>query len=103
MNAAVRTSNRNSDIGRSHIGPRGRDIGKIDDGAVVEIESVEVIEPAPGVTLAGDKEQVASAGSPEQVSDTRFEKAPNFEPTETVSLADCPARTDAVGWAILSE
>lgn len=77
--------------------------GKTDDAAVVEIVSVETIEPAPGVTLAGDREQVARAGAPEQVRDTRFEKAPNCAPTDTVSPADCPARTEAVGCAMLKE
>jgi len=65
--------------------------------------SVEVIEAAPGVTLAGDKEQVARAGSPEQVSDTGFEKVPNCEPTVSVLVAVCPARTEAVGCAMLKE
>jgi len=61
------------------------------------------MEPAPGVTLAGDREQVARAGAPEQIRDTGFEKAPNCAPTDTVSLADCPARTEAVGCAMLKE
>jgi len=70
---------------------------------VVVIVSVEVIEPEPGVTLAADREQVARAGAPEQIRDTGFEKVPNCAPTDTASLADCPARTDAVGCAILRE
>src|SRR5258707_13164533 len=85
--ATIRTSSRhNNDSG--HTGPRGCGIGINSDGAVVVIVSVE---EAPGVTLAGDTEQVASVGAPEQVRDTGFEKAPNCEPTETVSLAVCPA------------
>jgi hypothetical protein len=67
---------------------------------VVVIVRVEV---DPGITLVGDNEQVASAGAPEQVRDAGFENAPNCDPTETVSLADCPARTVAVGCATLTE
>ncbi len=62
-------------------GPR---IRSTDDGAVVEIVSVEVVEPEPGVTLAGEKEQEASEGSPEHVSETGLLKAPNLEPIVSV-------------------
>ena len=102
-NATRTSNNRHSDRGRSHIGPRGGDIRKKTDGAVVVIVSVEVIEPEPGVTPAADREQVARAGTPEQARDTGFEKVPNCAPTDTVSLADCPARTAAVGCAMLNE
>src|SRR5258706_10312731 len=38
------------------LGPLGENIGKTEDGAVVEIVSVEVVEPEPGVTLEEEKE-----------------------------------------------
>ena len=64
--------------------PCGEDIGKTEDGAVVEIVSVEVVEPEPGVALAGEKEHDVSDGSPEHASETGLLNAPNCEPTVTV-------------------
>lgn len=58
-------------------------VGKTRDGAVVEIVSVEVAEPEPGVTVGGEKEHDASDGSPEHESDTGLLNAPNCEPTVT--------------------
>lgn len=58
--------------------------GKISDGAVVVIVRVEVVEPEPGVTLAGEKEHDASDGNPEHARDTAFVNAPNCWPTEIV-------------------
>ncbi len=52
-------------------GTEGLTSGRVDEGAVVEIVSVEVAEVAPGVTLGGENEQEASVGNPaEHASDT---------------------------------
>ena len=47
-----------------------RATGNMEEGAVVEIVSVEVAVPEPGVTVAGENVQVACDGSPEQASET---------------------------------
>ena len=53
------------------LGIRRSTSGKIKDGAVVEIVSVEVVELEPGVTLRGENEQEASEGNPDvHASDT---------------------------------
>jgi hypothetical protein len=59
-------------------GIRRSTIGKIKEGAVVEIVSVEVAELEPAVTLGGENPHVLREGSPEQASDTGFVKAPNL-------------------------
>ncbi len=53
-------------------------------GAVVARVRVEVARAAPGVTGAGEKEQVVSAGKPEQESETAALKAPLSGVTVTV-------------------
>ena len=61
----------------ARIGPVGSDgpaKGNTADGAVVEIVRVEVAVPEPGVTLAGEKLQVASDGRPEHASETESVK-----------------------------
>jgi hypothetical protein len=79
------------------LGLLGQEIGKIEDGMTVEIVSVEVVEPEPGVGLAGEKEQDASDGRPEQASVTGLVNAPKVEPTFIVYEAGCPAETPALG------
>ena len=72
---------------KASIGKVGRLLGrivKISDGAVVVIVRVEVVEPEPGVTLAGEKEHDASDGNPEHARDTAFVNAPNCWPIEIV-------------------
>jgi hypothetical protein len=63
------------------LGPPGPKTGKTEEGAVVEMASVEVAVPEPGVTLMGEKVQVASDGRPEHVRDTGPLNVPNFELT----------------------
>lgn len=77
-------------------GPPGPKIGRTEEDAVVEMVSVEVAVPEPGVTLAGEKMQVASDGNPEQAKETEFEKAPYFSPTLTVYAPDWPGETLAL-------
>lgn len=76
--AATRATSRPSHktISNGVLGLFGSETGNTEEGAVVEIVSVEVAVPEPGVTLAGEKVQVASEGRPEHVSETGFEKAP---------------------------
>jgi hypothetical protein len=106
---AVRASPKSNPDHKTKDGARGllgQLIGKTEDGAMLEIVSVETIEPEPGVTLGDDREQVGgieTAGSTEQVRDTGFEKTPNCAPTDSVSLTGCPARTEAVDCAMLNE
>jgi hypothetical protein len=66
------------------LGLSGPRTGKTEEGATVEIVSIEVAEPEPGVTLGGEKEHDEREGSPEQVSETGFVNAPNMEPTVIV-------------------
>lgn len=66
------------------LGPLRGPAGIISDGAVVVIVRLEVVEPEPGVTLAGEKVHAASDGRPEQARDTAFVNAPNCWPTEIV-------------------
>lgn len=84
---AVRASTKSNPSHRTKtgaLGLLGQNIGKTEDGAVVEIVSVEVVDPEPGVTLGGEKEQDASDGDPEQASVTGLANAPNCRPTEIV-------------------
>lgn len=78
------------------LGTSCQGIGKAEEDAVVEIVSVEVDAPDPGVTLAGEKLQDASDGKPEQAKETEFEKVPYFSPTLTVYVADWPGETLAL-------
>lgn len=55
----------------------GQTVGKTDDGAVVEMVSVDVVEPEPGVTLGDEKEQDVRDGCPEHASETGLVNAPN--------------------------
>lgn len=71
-------------MNRGACGPCGDCIGKTEDGAVVVIVSVEVVEPEPGVTLGWEKEHDVSDGRPEHASATGFVNAPNCEPTVIV-------------------
>lgn len=66
------------------LGGLRREIGRINDGAVVVIVSVEVVEPEPGVAVAGEKEQDVRDGCPEHVNETGFVNAPNCEATVIV-------------------
>jgi hypothetical protein len=77
-------------------GLRGENIGKTEDGAVVEIVSVEFALAEPGVTLGGEKEQDDSDGKPEQASETEFvNPTPPCGATEIVYVADEPTLTVA--------
>ena len=88
---AVRASTKSIPSQRTKIGARGflgENIGETEDGAVVEIVSVEIVEPEPGVTLGEEREHDESDGCPEQVSETGFVNAPKLEPTFIVYEAD---------------
>jgi hypothetical protein len=78
-------------------GLRGENIGKTEDGAVVEMVRVELALPGPGVTLGDENEQDESDGNPEQARETGFVNAPKLEPTFIVYEADCPGETLALG------
>ena len=62
--------------------------------AVVAIDRVVVAEPLPSVKVVGEKEQVASVGSPEHENkiDAGFDPDA-FTVAVTVMFADCPAVT----------
>jgi len=79
------------------LGLVGVNSGKIEDGPIVEIVSVEVVEPEPGVTLPDEKEHDESDSCREQFNETGFVNAPKLEPTFIVYEADCPGETLALG------
>ena len=64
--------------------------------AFVAMVRVEEAPPLPGVTLAGENEQVASAGNPEHDRPTGLEKAPPTEPSVMVKDTELPLRTDTL-------
>lgn len=78
------------------VGPLWGHIGKTEDGAVVEIVSVEVVLPEPGVTLGCEKEHDVSDGNPEQASETKLAKEPATGETVIMYVALLPRLTDAV-------
>ena len=92
-NIAVTASTKNNpnhSANNGALGLLGLYTGNTEDGAVVEIESAEVVEPEPGVSEDGENEQDVSEGRPEQASETGFVNAPNFEPIAIVYVAGCP-------------
>jgi hypothetical protein len=87
MAMVVRASTKSNPSQRAKnraLGRLGENIGKTKDGAVVEIERVEVVEPEPGVGEDGENKQEEREGRPEQTSDTGFVNAPNCEAIDIV-------------------
>ena len=83
--AASKTSNPSHRLGNFRSIFPGPSPGASNEGAVVVIVSVEEVEPAPGVTLAGENVHEASEGSPWQESETGFAKlTPPWAPAEIV-------------------
>ena len=63
--------------------------------AAVEIVSLELAELFPGVTEAGENEQLEAVGRFEQRSETAEPKVPPSAAAVTVYVADLPAMTVA--------
>jgi hypothetical protein len=100
-NVQVSTSNRVSHVELKAL-PVGSDgnLPIAEDGAVVDIVTVEVAVLEPGTTEGGENEHKASDGSPEQLRETEPSYEPNGGATVTVSVTDCPGWTIALDWAI---
>jgi hypothetical protein len=67
------------------------------DVAGINIVNVEVAVPEPGTTDAGENEQVASVGSPEQAKVIKLLTEPARGATTMVSVAVCPLWIEMVG------
>lgn len=67
-----------------------------EEGAVVEIVSVEVAVPDPGVRLDGENEQDARGGRPEHEREIGFVKGPPTGETFIANVALLPGFTDEV-------
>ena len=59
--------------------------------AAVEIVRTEVAAPAPGIKVAGEKEQLSVLGIPAQERESGVFKDPDCVCTVTVKLPDLPA------------
>ena len=57
------------------------------------MESDDEALDAPGTTDAGENEQLAPLGNPEQLSETALLKVPPTAETVMVVWAECPERT----------
>jgi hypothetical protein len=71
--------------------------------ALVVIVMVVAVVAAPGVTVAGEKLQLAKVGSPEQENCTGLLNPPGCGAMEMVTLAVWPAVMEAVDGAVIEK